>query len=500
MPRTTLSDPRPREAHEQRALVASRGEHVLEADPERQAFLALVRRFGRDATSFGALGAGFRYLWLADDLCVPFVDTGAAWVAAGGPVGPIERCGEAGRAFAERARAERRGAVLFATEAPFAGSEALASLQVGEQPVWRPRDWATTVARVRSLKEQLRRARAKGVHVERLPHAEVEQAGRRRGAVHSLIARWLSTRPMAPMSFVVQVAPFTFSAERRYYAAWRDGVLVGFLGLSPIPARDGWLFENLLRDPRAPNGTAELLFDGAMRDLASDGVAYATFGLAPLAGALPTWLALARRCGQPLYDFAGLHAFKAKLRPARWEPVFVSYPRDRPAVVAIFHALEAFTGRGFARFGLATLLRGPRVVLHLFTATLVPWTIALAVAAPARWFPSPLVRHAWIAFDVALAAALVSLLVRWRSALATALAIAVTLDAVVTAAQSLAWNAPRVATLSDAAVIFVSIGAPTLAAAVLWGACRRQARAEAIEGASPARARPHSDPAEPRAL
>ena len=289
---------------------------------------------------------------------------------------------------------------------------------------------------------------------------------------------------MAPMGFVVQVAPFTFSGERRYYAAWRGELLVGFLGLSPIPARDGWLFENLLRDPRAPNGTAELLFDGAMRDLATDGVAYATFGLAPLAGELPAWLALARRCGQPLYDFAGLYAFKAKLRPARWEPVYVSYPRGRSALAPIYHVLQAFAGRGFVRFGLATLLRGPGVVLRLLTATLIPWTAALALAAPDRWFPSPRVRCAWAAFDVALTIGLVALLARWRRALATGLALAVTLDAVVTAAQALLWNAPRARTVGDAVAALVSVAAPALAAAVLWGARRRHARAETVEGAA----------------
>ncbi|MBK6461612.1 MAG: DUF2156 domain-containing protein [Myxococcales bacterium] len=464
-----------------RAAAAGAG---LEADPDRRAFLALLERYGREATSFVALGAGFRYLWLGDDLCVPYVDTGGAWVAAGSPVGPPELCAAAGRAFSERARGAGREAVLFATEEPSASSAELSSLRVGEQPVWAPADWGATVSRVRSLKEQLRRARAKGVRVERLATAEVEQAGRRRGAVHSLIARWLSTRPMAPMGFVVQVAPFTFASERRYYAAWRGDLLVGFLGLSPIPARDGWLFENLLRDPRAPNGTAELLFDGAMRDLATDGVAYATFGLAPLAGELPGWLALARRCGQPLYDFAGLYAFKAKLRPARWEPVFVSYPRGGPAVVAIYHALQAFAGGGFVRFGLATLLRGPGVVLRALTATLVPWTAALALAAPDRWFPSPCVRHAWTTFDLTLTLCLVALLARWRRALATGLAITVTLDAAVTAAQALLWNAPRARTLGDAGAALVAVSAPALAAAVLWGARRRHARAEAVEGAA----------------
>ena len=50
-------------------------------DRARAARLAM--RFGFNATAFQTLGDGFSYFFVGDDACVPYVDTGRAWVAAG---------------------------------------------------------------------------------------------------------------------------------------------------------------------------------------------------------------------------------------------------------------------------------------------------------------------------------------------------------------------------------------------------------------------------------
>jgi len=44
--------------------------------------LALLKRYGWNATSFQILEPGFRYWFLGDEACVGYVDTGRAWVAA----------------------------------------------------------------------------------------------------------------------------------------------------------------------------------------------------------------------------------------------------------------------------------------------------------------------------------------------------------------------------------------------------------------------------------
>ena len=77
-------------------------------------------------------------------------------------------------------------------------------------------------------------------------------------------------------------------------------VAIAYLVASPVPARRGWLIEQIVRGHAAPNGTSELLVDAAMRALAHEGAEYVTLGLAPLSRqsrwadpAVPAWLRLA---------------------------------------------------------------------------------------------------------------------------------------------------------------------------------------------------------------
>jgi phosphatidylglycerol lysyltransferase len=138
--------------------------------------------------------------------------------------------------------------------------------------------------------------------------------------------------------------------------AEREGKVVAFLASVPVYARGGWLLEDLLREPSAPNGTAELVVDTAMRALAAEGSRYVTMGLAPLAGAVG-WLRLARDSTRALYDFDGVRSFKAKLRPQAWEPIHLAYPEGGSANAALFDALAAFARGSLVRFGAETLMR-----------------------------------------------------------------------------------------------------------------------------------------------
>jgi phosphatidylglycerol lysyltransferase len=450
---------------------------------ERSRVLALLRRFGREATSFQVLERGFRYWFDGDAACVAYVDTGGAWVAAGGPIADSAHAAEVAARFVSAARAARRRACFFATEKPFAEQGGCASIHIGEQPVWDPTAWETVLRESKSLREQVRRARAKGVEVKVLAPEDVAPGAAMRLAIESLIARWIGTRTMAPMGFLVDVQPFKFASERRYFVAQRAGEVVGFLAAVPVYARAGWFFEDLLRDPSAPNGTAELLVDAAMRDCARDDARYVTLGLAPLAGPVHGWLRVARDRLSLLYDFHGLRAFKARLRPQHWEAIHLSHPRGTSSTVALYDSLAAFARGSFARFAVQSALRGPAIVVRVLAVLLVPWTLALAIANTTRWFPSRAVQVAWVVFDVLVAAGLFVLAARWRRWLAHTLAVAITFDAALTLVEAAAFNAPRVRSVLDAVVVAVSCVAPAAAAAILWGALRERRRNGALVAA-----------------
>ncbi len=444
------------------------------SDDERAAVLALVRRHGWNATSFQVLEPGYRYFFVGNDACVAYVDTGKAWVAAGAPLAHDGRMVVVTAAFVAAARAAGRRACLFATEERFTSLVALPSVPVGEQPVWDPASWPATLARSRHLREQLRRARAKGVCVRAVPVQEAMAADTSiRAAVSELVGRWLQSRELAPMGFLVQAEPFTLLPGHHLFLAERDHQVIALLSIAPIYARNGWLFQHLVRAPNAPNGTTETLVDRAMRFASRDGAALVTLGLAPLAGDVPRPLRFARRAGRALFDFEGLRSFKAKLHPARWDRVFLTFPPDVTAARALGDALTAFARGGLLRFGLRTLLRGPTIVVRLLAVFLVPWTILLASADSQIWFPDPIVKWAWVAFDVCLAIGLYSLQRRWRISLARALTAAVATDVGLTVIEAFAWNASR-AKGGARAVVALAVAAPLVALAALWRAAARR--------------------------
>lgn len=444
------------------------------AQDDRSRALALLRVHGFDVTSFQLLAPGYRYFFHEEGF-VAYVDTGSAWVAGGGPVASHARRPLLANAFAAAAAANRRRASFFAVGEMFCDRTNLPRIRVGEQPFWDPSRWSSVLAANAGLRYQIRRALAKGVVVRRVTAAEMSNAGgATRQGIEALARAWLDARPLAPMGFLVELAPFEFVEERLYLVAEVESVVVGFLAAAPIYARDGWLVENLLRVHDAPNGTAELLVDNAMRIAADSGSRMLTLGLAPLAGPLPRRLRIARAMSTPLYDFRGLHAFKSRLRPHGWEGIHVAAAPGASPWLALFDGLTAFARGSIVRFGLATIARGPLAVLWALTLLLVVWTPALALAPTRRFFPSAIVQHAWVAFDVALIFALLVLCRRHRTWLAMGVALTVTLDALVTALEAATFNVHHARNAVDVAVVLVACAGPVVAAIALWGFVRRR--------------------------
>lgn len=437
--------------------------------------LKLLEQNGRTATAFQTLAPGMQH-WFShgDDHesgMVGYVDIGSAWVVAGEPIAPRERTIPVAEEFVAHAEENGKRVAFFATEGALASSPRFRRVLIGEQPVWNPMEWPEMLRTTRSLREQLRRARAKGVVVRTI----VESEQSTEAAVERLMHRWLATRAMPAMHFLVELEPFVHRESRRLFVAERDGSLVAFLSLAPVAARNGWLFEHLLRDPSAPNGTAETLVDFAMQQLRAENVTWATLGLAPLAGNVSGWLRFARTAARPLFNFSGLAAFKRKLRPTSWESIYLAYPRERSSVLAMLDGLRAFAGRSLIGFGVHTVLRGPAPLLRALELSLIPWTIALALWPANPWFPSPAIKWLWVTFDIGLLGALYWLRRHPSQRMATAVAAAVTIDTVLTLVQATFWNVARARTPLELLMVIVACAGPALAAVVLWGAVRRRA-------------------------
>jgi lysylphosphatidylglycerol synthetase-like protein (DUF2156 family) len=444
------------------------------ADPSRAAVLELVRAHGADALSFVAVESGLQH-WFdgrspsGTGACVAYYDTKAAWVAACGPLcAPEERARTAAR-FVEAARARGRRACFFAADS--LESPDLRRVRVGEQPVFRPRDWLEGLSGHRRLREQLRRARAKGVRVRRATAAELGPEIPLRQEVERLATAWLATRRLEPMGFVVAVEPFHHPDEHRYFVAEQGGRLVGFLSAVPIGTGRGWLIEDVFRLEGSPNGTTETLFHAVMQDVIdSDRV---TLGPTPLAGDVAWPLRIVRRLARPLFDFDGLRAFRQRLHPHGWHPVWIVYPASSTAPAAIVDALRAFAGGSLTAFAVRSVLRHPSRWPWALALPLPAWILALAwIACLGRASLlgfSGAELWTWVAFDVLLLVLLLGAAMRpRRPQLLVAMGLA-GIDAALSAAH-VGFVGPG-ATGAQLALRALATGAPFFGAGLLaWAA------------------------------
>lgn len=330
---------------------------------------ALVLRYGWNSLAYQILNPGIDHWFFAGDAgVVGYVAAGGAWVAAGAPICPSALLAEAAAEFETAAAQQGRRVCYFGGQERLAEALAargpVARLLVGAQPAWDPRGWPAIVAGKASLRAQLARARNKGVRVEPWPAFEAAA----HPAVRRCLAEWLATRGLPPLHFLVEPDTLAAPEDRRVLVARRGPTVVAYLVATPIPQRKGWLLEQVVRGQAAPNGTAELLIDAAMRLLAAEGASYVTLGLAPLSRQargpesprsliVQTLLTWARAHGRRFYNFAGLDAFKTKLQPHTWEPIYLLSGERVTSLRTLYAIAGAFGGTSPPLFLARALLR-----------------------------------------------------------------------------------------------------------------------------------------------
>ncbi|HEX9129043.1 MAG TPA: DUF2156 domain-containing protein [Gemmatimonadaceae bacterium] len=337
---------------------------------QRERARELVLRFGWNAAAYQILNPGIA-LWFSDggDAVVGFVRHRGTLVVGGAPVCVLSRLDAVAAEFVAYAHAHGKRVCYFGAgerlDDRYVDDAGWSRVLLGAQPVWNPRDWPAIVGRRRSLRAQFNRARNKGVTVTEWPPAKAEN----HDALRQVLSQWLKTRRLPPLHFLVEPETLSDLRDRRVFVAEREGrEVVAFTVLSPVPERNGWLVEQIVRGFNAPNGTAELLIDTAMRSIAVSGSTYATLGLSPLsqrAGLVqprqPAWLRVALRWvrlyGARFYNFGGLDAFKAKFNPEDWEPIYAIAEGASFPPRALYAIAGAFSGGAPVRLVLRALLR-----------------------------------------------------------------------------------------------------------------------------------------------
>ena len=315
----------------------------------------LVLKYGWNSTCFQIVNPGIEY-WFGDDgeSVVGYVTSGKSRVVAGAPVCSEERLPAVVKAFEHDAAGSNLGVCYFMAEARLESvlhdSKNYAKVLLGAQPVWNPSHWPAIIAGRKSLRAQLNRARNKGVVIREWTIEEAHDNPRLRQCLDA----WLASKGLPPLHFVIEPETLKRLENRRIFVAEHGIKVAAFLVLSPIPGRNGWLTEQFPHDPSAPNGTVELMMNDAICKLGEEGFDYVTLGLSPLSKRAkiapfdnPVWLrillAWMRKHGQRFYNFDGLDAFKSKLTPEHWEPVFAISNEPTFSGTTLYSIALAFT-------------------------------------------------------------------------------------------------------------------------------------------------------------
>ena len=356
---------------------------TISQSPEAAEARELVMEHGCNATAYQILNPGISHWFNARrNAVVGYVSRGGWLLAAGEPVCSPAELPEAIAGFEAFAQ-HRNCRVCYVCAAEptrrlLAASLAHSVVTIGAQPVWNPAEWPQIVRARGSLRAQLNRSLNKGVCVESVAPAESVR-GADDEEIRRTLLEWLSSRRLPPMHFLVEPEVLSGIVEDRLLLlARRNDRIVAFLVASPVIARNGFLIEELIRSPRAPNGTSELLIDAAMHKFAEAGCTYATMGLVALAdgttGGNPLWLRalmhIARAHANRFYNFRGLERFRAKMHPTSWERLYAISNERRFSPQALYAVGGAFSGISPVRaIGLA-VLKGAREELRMLSSSL----------------------------------------------------------------------------------------------------------------------------------
>jgi phosphatidylglycerol lysyltransferase len=360
-------------------LRAPEGSGSLRASPRtvsHEQARRLVLAHGWNATAYQILNPGIE-LWFSPDNAgvVGFVRYGGTRVVAGAPVCDFSRLDEIAARFLDDSHRNGERVCYFGAgdrlDARFSNDPQWSRVLLGAQPVWDPHRWPGAIARRPSLRAQFNRARNKAVQISEWPASQAEN----HPVLRRCLAEWLESRNLPPLHFLVEPETLSNLADRRVFVALRGGAeVIAFTVLSPVPARNGWLVEQIVRGRAAPNGTAELLLDFAVKTVASTGSTYVTLGLSPLSQRAniapvkqPLWLTLVLRWvrlhGSRFYNFRGLDAFKAKFNPEDWEPIYAISEGRTFAPRALYAIAGAFGGGNPVRLIAIAVLRAIRAEL-----------------------------------------------------------------------------------------------------------------------------------------
>lgn len=346
---------------------------LVPSDKEIQIARDLILRYGWNTMAYQILNPGIS-LWFSalHDAVIGYVQTRTHYIVAGSPVAAEEHTHDVAVEFYRYVSGKGKKVCFFGAQQRIASilshHAPVSSVLLGAQPIWTPAEWIETVQSKQSLRAQIYRAKNKQVTTHIIgPDLQWDDGITVVPELERVLSEWIASRPLPPMHFLVEPDTLQRLEDRVVVIAAMEKRIIGFCIASPIPLRNGWLIEQIVRGNDAPNGTAELLLDEMIRRLHIRGAAMVTLGLSPLSRHYhtpfehPVWLKtllnFTRLYGRYFYNFDGLDMFKAKFLPVEWEPVYAVTNEQKPTLTTLYAIATAFSGMSPVGFVLKGLMK-----------------------------------------------------------------------------------------------------------------------------------------------
>lgn len=272
-------------------------------------------------------------------------------LVAGDVIASKNNLREAAGKFIESAAGQNKIAAFLPTTERFARavvSNRVKALKIGAAPYFDLQTWNPRGNKAKHLRANLNQGRRAGICIEKI--SGIDDLFRLE--VEKLCQSWQKNcRAAVKFGWLFDLSPLQFAEHKRFFAArGENGELLGLLAASPIPAREGWYLEDVLRRADAPNGTTDLLVCEALKTFAEEGAKIATLGTVPLASEgedtistagnffTKQTLKFSRTYLQSLYGFEGLRRFKARFVPTWWESEYAVASQSLFATPLVAHA------------------------------------------------------------------------------------------------------------------------------------------------------------------
>lgn len=300
--------------------------------------LNCVFRYGYEHQAFVSLYGGME-AWVSHEpeATVVYRRLGKVAVVSAAPLAAAENIATVTRKFLAYCQEQKMDCLMAPVGPEFARVAkecGMGLLGIGESGYFNLREWKPRGDKCKKVRAGINQARGAGVVIERYDPRK-NQNRWLRTEIEQLCQAWIGTREVDALGWLLELDPFFLSEHKRYFLARREGKVEGLLACSPIPGRNGWYLEDLIRHPQAERGVSELLVVTALEQLAAEGAVLATLGTSPLAGIkangqfkqLSRILKMVYEHLDSFYHFKDLHRFKAKFAPSFIEPEYIAlYP------------------------------------------------------------------------------------------------------------------------------------------------------------------------------